>query len=171
MPSGGYRPGSGRPKGTGKYQEPTTPIRVPESLYLEIKAFVEHKGYKLPFYGCKVSAGFPSPADDFIDDKLDLNKHLVAHPASTFIVRVSGNSMRDANIHDSDLLIVDKSLAPVSGKIVVAAINGELTVKRYQLTQKGAYLLPENPEYPPIPLKDGLDVHIWGVVTAVIHHV
>jgi DNA polymerase V len=171
MPSGGARAGAGRPARSGAYQEITKPIRIPESLISDVKAYIQHKAYKLPLYGSRVSAGFPSPADDHLEDKLDLNTHLIQHPAATFFVRVRGNSMIDAGIHDNDLLIVDKSLEPVSGKIVIAVINGELTVKRYRMLKDGPYLMPENPHYKPIPLHDGLDVHIWGVVTNVIHHV
>ena len=92
--------------------------------------------YQLPLQSCKVQAGFPSFADDSVEDNIDLNKHLIKHPAATFFVRVSGNSMIGAGIHDNDLLIVDRSLNPVNGNIVIAAIEGFLTVKRF-IMKKG----------------------------------
>jgi DNA polymerase V len=89
--------------------------------------------YQLPLYANKISAGFPSPADDYIEMKLDLNTHLIKHPAATFFVRVSGDSMLNAGINSGDLLIVDRSIEPVDGKIVIVALNGELTVKRLSI--------------------------------------
>ncbi len=125
----------------------------------------------LPFYGSHISAGFPSPADDFIEKTLDLNTYLVQHPAATFFVRVSGDSMVNAGIFDGDLLIVDRSLEPISGKIVVAAIHGELTVKRLIRKNNQFFLQPENLNYPVIEIKEEENMHIWGVVTSVIHAV
>lgn len=125
---------------------------------------------KLPLYNCSVSAGFPSPADDYIDLKLDLNEYLIKRPSSTFLVRVSGQSMIKAGIHDGDLLTVDRSITPTEGKIVVAVINGECTVKRIQYKNNILHLLPENDAYKPIIIKEFSDsVFIWGVVTNVIH--
>lgn len=169
MPRGGARPGAGRPKGQGKYKEPTKPIRVPESMVEEILQFVESAGYQLPFYACKVQAGFPSPADDYMEGKLDLNKHLVKHPTATFFVRASGDSMINAGIHPGDILVVDRSLEPKHGKIVIAALDGQLTVKRLHKENKQTYLMPENDEYPPIKIEEGNEVLIWGVVTNVLH--
>ncbi len=125
---------------------------------------------KLPLYNCSISAGFPSPADDYIDLKLDLNEYLIKRPSSTFLVRVSGESMIKAGIHDGDILTVDRSITPSDGKIVVAVINGECTVKRIQYTNNILHLLPENDAYAPIIIKEFSDsVFIWGVVTNVIH--
>lgn len=169
---GGARPGAGRPKGKNKYGEPTQPVRLPVSLVGSVMAFVEHEGYQLPIYSSKVPAGFPSPADDFIEGALDLNQHLIKHPAATFIVRASGKSMINAGIHDNDILIVDRSIKPAPGKIVIAAVDGQLTVKRLHKTKDGKLLLmPENPDFHPIELKEGNDMVIWGVVTNVIHAV
>jgi DNA polymerase V len=169
---GGKRIGAGRPEGKGPYGEKTHPIRVPISLLPGVKQFIAYKGYQLPFYLSKVKAGFPSPADDYIDDYLDLNEHLIQHPAATFFVRASGNSMINAGIHDNDILIVDRSLLATDGKIVIAAVAGELTVKRFKKTDEGGLmLLPENPEFPPIIVRAEEDVQIWGVVTSVIHKV
>lgn len=125
----------------------------------------------LPLFASRVPAGFPSPADDYVDQRLDLNTHLVEHPAATFFTRVSGHSMRGAGIHDGDLLIVDRALEPQDGRIVIAAINGELTVKRLQLRKSGTWLVPEHPDYKPLKITEGLDCVIWGVVTRVIHAV
>lgn len=125
---------------------------------------------KLPLYNCSVSAGFPSPADDYIDLKLDLNDYLIKRPSSTFLVRVSGESMIKAGIHDGDILTVDRSITPTDGKIVIAVINGECTVKRIQYKNNVLHLLPENDAYAPIIIKEFSDtIFIWGVVTNVIH--
>ena len=104
------------------------------AAYAEVRDFVESQNlaeYELPLFASKVAAGLPSPADDFMDTKLDLNTHLIKTPSATFFVRVSGQSMINAGIHDGDLLVVDRSIEPQVGKIVIAAIQHELTVKRY----------------------------------------
>ncbi|MEO5343807.1 MAG: translesion error-prone DNA polymerase V autoproteolytic subunit [Gammaproteobacteria bacterium SHHR-1] len=168
-PRGGPRPGAGRPKGQGKFGEPTRPLRVPERLVNEVLRFVQCQGYRLPLYASKVSAGFPSPADDYLEGALDLNEHLIAHPAATFFVRVSGDSMLGAGIHPDDILVVDRSLEASSGRIVVVALDGELTVKRLHINGQEVRLLPENPAYAPIVLREEGELHVWGVVTSVIH--
>src|SRR5271170_4231392 len=94
---------------------------------------------KFPLFSSTISAGFPSPADEFIEAKLDLNELLVKHPVATFFMRVSGNSMQDCGIQDKDILIVDRSLTPTNGKIVIAIINGQLTVKRLKKTKNKIY--------------------------------
>ncbi len=128
--------------------------------------------YPFPLYSSSVQAGFPSPADDYIESSLDLNELLIKHPSATFFVRVSGNSMLNAGIHDQDILIVDRSIAPLSGRIVIAAIDGQLTVKRLKKTTAGkVYLMPENDAFPPIEVTAENEVYIWGVVTNVIHSV
>lgn len=125
---------------------------------------------KLHLYNCSVSAGFPSPADDYIDLKLDLNTHLIKRPSSTFLVRVSGESMIKAGIHTGDLLVIDRSIDPSDGRIVIAVINGESTVKRIQYKNNLLYLLAENDAYTPIVVKEFSDsLFIWGVATSVIH--
>lgn len=126
---------------------------------------------KLPLHSSKVSAGFPSPAEDYISERLDLNEYLIKHPAATFLVRATGNSMINAGIHENDILIVDKSLTPANGKIVIVAIDGQLTVKRLQKQHNKFYLMAENPDYPPIEIQEGQETHIWGVVTQVLHEV
>jgi DNA polymerase V len=169
MSHGGARKGAGRPRGQGQYGEPTKPIRVPISLIGPIKKFVKNKGFQLPLYSSKVQAGYPSPVDDDIEIKLDLNEHVIKHPADTFFVQVSGHSMIDAGIHENDILVVDRSLSPTTGRVVIVAIDGHLTVKRIQKTKEKLFFLPENPAFEPIEIKEGNEVHIWGVVTNVIH--
>ena len=123
----------------------------------------------LPFFSGKVAAGFPSPADDYVEKSLDLNELLVKKPAATFFVRAQGESMLGAGIHPNDILVVDRSIDPVPGKIVICALNGELTVKRLQRDKGHWQLTAENPAYADIVLHDGLEMVIWGVVTNVIH--
>jgi len=131
----------------------------------------EFPSLSFPLYTSSVSAGFPSPADDFADTKLDLNDYLVKHPAATFFVRASGDSMIDAGIHSEDILIVDRSLEAQNDSIIIAVLNGELTVKRLQKKEKRIYLLAENTAYKPIEVTEDEDFLIWGVVTSVIHKV
>jgi DNA polymerase V len=171
MNHGGARKGAGRPKGRGQFGESTKPVRLPVSLIKSVMKFVENKGYQLPLYGSKVAAGFPSPADDYIENQLDLNEHLIKHPAATFFVRASGQSMIGAGIHDNDILVVDRSITPSNGKIVVAAIDGQLTVKRLNQKNNKLFLMPENQQFEPIEVKEGSEIYIWGVVTNVIHAV
>ncbi len=132
---------------------------------------VKQEVYRLPLCRCAVEAGFPSPAEGEVDGVLDLNELLIKHPAATFFVRASGSSMIKAGIHHNDILVVDRSLSPVHGKIVIAAINGELTVKRLFHLGKEIRLIAENEGYPPIEILESTDLHIWGVVTSVIHQV
>jgi DNA polymerase V len=124
---------------------------------------------KRPIYMVPVAAGFPSPAEDYIEGSLDLNKHLIKHPAATFFVKVTGDSMLNAGIHPDDILIVDRSIEPVNNKVVIAVLNGELTVKRLKLKNSKIFLIPENINYSPIEIDEGTDFEIWGVVTNVIH--
>lgn len=123
----------------------------------------------LPLGACRVAAGFPSPATDHIDHHLDLTEYLALHPQTTFYLRVKGDSMIGAGIHDDDLLIVDRSLDPASGRVVVAALNGGLTVKRLHRSRGHITLKAENPVHPDIPVSADDDLQIWGVVTHVVH--
>lgn len=166
MGRGGSRIGAGRPQKAEK----TKPIRVPERMINTILSFVAADGYKCPLYSSAVQAGTPSTADDHIEAKLDLNELLITSPASTFFVRVTGESMLKAGIHPGDILVVDKSIKPTNGKIIIAAVDGQLTVKRLGKNKKGIYqLMPENPRYKPVLITADNAVHIWGVVTNVIH--
>lgn len=125
--------------------------------------------FALPVFMARLPAGFPSPADDYIEGKLDLNRHLIKHASATFFVRVSGDSMIDAGIHTGDLLIVDRSIEPVDGNVVIAALDGELTVKRLEKREGRLRLLPANRQYLPIDIQDQQSLEIWGVVTNVVH--
>ena len=116
-----------------------------------------------------ISAGFPSPADDYMEGALDLNEHVIKHPSATYFVRASGDSMIGAGIFNGDLLIVDRSLEASSGKVVIAEVDGQLTVKRLLKLNDGFSLQSENSSYPPIELQEGNEVVVWGVVTHVIH--
>ena len=122
-----------------------------------------------PLYGCKINAGFPSPADDYIESRLDLNEYLVKHKEATFFLRVKGDSMAGANIHDGSLLIVDKAAEPKHGDIVVVVVNGELTVKRLYRRGGVVKLTAENEAFPEIPIKPGSELAVWGVVRHVVH--
>lgn len=130
---------------------------------------LENNPLEIPLYLSKVAANFPSPADDYVDLKLDLNEYLVSHPVATFIVRAEGESMKDEGIASGDLLIVDRSLTPSHGKIVVAAVNNELTVKKLSIQNNRIKLLPANDAYQPIDITEDHSFVIWGVVTFVIH--
>jgi len=123
----------------------------------------------IPLFMCKVQAGFPSPADDYIECKLDLNELTIKHPAATYFIRAQGDSMADAGIQSGDLLIVDRSLTPSNGKIVIAALDGELTLKHLQIKNGKMKLIAANPNYPPIDITESMDMVIWGVVTFVLH--
>lgn len=122
-----------------------------------------------PLFLSGVSAGFPSPADDYLDRKLDLNEHLVKNPAATFFVRVAGDSMTGAGINDNDILVVDRSLEPNTNNIVIAVVNGELTVKRLIKKQGNWRLVAENHNYPDLEINEETPLEIWGVATFAIH--
>lgn len=124
-----------------------------------------------PLYLSRVQAGFPSPADDYVQEAIDLNEHLIRRPTSTFYVRVSGDSMVGAGIHDGDILIVDRAEEPKDEAIVVAALDGDLTVKRLRTVHGALYLMPENDAHAPIEVSSDADLVIWGVVQHVIHSV
>jgi DNA polymerase V len=135
----------------------------------EIHAFTRKSKAARPLFLSGVSAGFPSPADDYLDCKLDLNEHLIKNPAATFFVRVAGDSMTGAGINDDDILIVDRSLEPANGNIVIAVVNGELAVKRLFKKNGDCRLVAENPHYPPLDITQDTPLEIWGVVTYAIH--
>jgi len=123
---------------------------------------------RVPLFSHKVAAGFPSPADDYIEGRLSLDEHLVQHREATFFVRAKGNSMVGAGIFDGNLLVVDKSLVPSSGDIVIAVIDGELTVKRLIRRDGKVILKPENSRFKEIELRDGQELQVWGVVTSTV---
>ncbi len=123
-----------------------------------------------PLFLASVSAGFPSPAEDYIEGRLDLNRHLIKHPAATFFVRVAGDSMIGAGIHPGDILVVDRALEPQDSNVVIAVIDGELTVKRISQRQGKLFLVPDNQAYEPLEILEEMEFEVWGVVTSVIHH-
>lgn len=136
----------------------------------KIFKFEKKKDLKLPLFISKVPAGFPSPAEDYIEKYLDLNELLIKHPSATYFVKVSGNSMIEAGIHDGDILIVDRALEPKNNDIVIAIVDGELTVKRLVIKDNKIYLYPENSNYKPIEIdSEERDLLIWGIATYVIH--
>lgn len=118
-----------------------------------------------------MQAGFPSPADDFVEKVLDLNELLIEHETATFFVRVQGSSMKEAHILDGDVLIVDRAKEVVTGTIVVAVLNGEFTVKRINKEGERVWLMPENKKFPPIEVMPEMEFQVWGVVTYVIHKI
>jgi DNA polymerase V len=122
-----------------------------------------------PIFMAKVPAGFPSPAADYEEDKLDLNKHLIRNPAATFFIRVTGDSMVKAGIHDGDLLVVDRSIEPRDKNVVIAVVNGELTVKRIRIRKNKLSLEAENENYQSREIDEEIEFEVWGVVTNVIH--
>jgi len=168
-------------------KEDTKVIRVPVSLLDSVKSSLELYKSQLksnvevllpaedtvdlsfPIFTSRVQAGFPSPADDHLEDTLDLNTHLIRHKESTFFVRSQGESMLGAGIHPGDILVVDKSLIAKSGKIVIAMVDGEFTVKRLNKYKGKITLKAENPEFKDIVINEGSELIIWGVVTSVIH--
>ena len=122
-----------------------------------------------PFFLDSVSAGFPSPATDYMETKLDLNEHLIKRPTATYIVKAKGPSMNDAGISSGDLLIVDRSINPRNNSIVIASIFGDLTVKKIKKRDQSLFLISANSEYPSIQIKEEMECFVWGVVTYVIH--
>ncbi|AUH72818.1 MULTISPECIES: LexA family protein [Legionella] len=163
-PRGGTRPGAGRPKG-----EPTKTVRLPVSLLAELEQLKERPNYQLPIFSSKVQAGFPSPADDYIEGYLDLNTKFIKHPSATFVLQVMGDSMVEAGIFSGDWLLVDRSIEATDGRIVIAAVNGELTVKRLSKKEGKIQLLPANPKFKPIDITQDCEMVVWGVVTLVLH--
>lgn len=181
---GGNREGAGRKP---LYDEPTKVVRVPESRVIEIKNYLAGSTktkfndvasitlvnpssvMSIPLASEKVAAGFPSPAQDYVDKTLDMNEHLIKNEAATFVVKVASLSMRDAGIEIDDELIVDRSIEAKHEDIVIALIDNEFTVKRLMIEgDDNRWLKAENPEYSDIHLQDGQEMVIWGVVTFVI---
>jgi len=184
---GGARKGAGRKKNSGSFKEETKVIRVPISLVdsliptievykSQVKSKVEvfltkdnPTELSIPIFTSRVQAGFPSPADDHLEDALDLNTHLIHHKEATFFVKAQGDSMLGAGIQQGDILIVDKSLSAKSGKIVIAVVDGEFTVKRLHKYKGNITLKAENSDFEDIKIGGTDELIIWGVVTSVIH--
>ncbi len=147
-----------------KKSKKTKPIF--EVFSADLTTFVD-----LPLYSNTISAGFPSPADDFLERKLDLNQYLIKNPSATFLIRVNGISMTNAGIFDGDILIVDRSLEAVSGSVIIGVVSGEFTVKRIVKKGKKLFLQPENENYQPVEITEEMNFIIWGVVTYTLHKV
>ncbi len=170
MSRGGKRVGSGRPKGSNHYGEPTKPMRIPESRLQEVKAYLENEDhYSIPYFSGKVRAGVPTLVDDNIEEYINLNNLLIQNPKATFVVRASGDSMINASINDGDMLVIDKQLVPKNNNIVVVSVEGHLTVKRLIVHDQSMELKAENEHYSSIYLKEEDNFSILGVVTNVIH--
>jgi DNA polymerase V len=137
-------------------QSPTKITAISESIKNGAKTY--------DLYASRPAAGFPAPGDDLIEKSLDLNDLLIDNPTSTFFVRVEGESMEGAKIFSGDILVVDRSLLPTTGKIVVAAVYGEMVVKRLLVSSKGTSLMSEKEGFEPILITDNDDCFIWGVV-------
>jgi len=136
---------------------------------LDIYALEESILADIPIFTNSVQAGFPSPAEDYMDLDLNLQDHLIQNPSATFCVRAVGESMKDAGIKSGDIMLVDKSLTPKNRSIVLAVIDGEFTIKRVNVSEKELYLIPENENFPPIKITKEMDFQVWGVVTYIIH--
>ena len=143
-------------------------LKLHTSNTLDIYSALSDTALELPMVSEGISAGFPSPAMDFTDLSIDLNKHLIKHPSSTFYGRVKGESMKDEGIHDGDLLVIDKSIRPADGKIAVCYLDGEFTIKRIRIDKDICWLMPANDKYTPIKVTSDNDFLIWGIVTHVI---
>lgn len=138
----------------------------------ELKIFTSDtsSNMKIPFLESLIPAGFPSPADDYMEMSLDLNEKLIRNPSSTFFAQISGSSMINAGISDGDIVIVDKSLQPKDDSVLVCIIDGEFTLKRFKkIDEESAFLMPDNPEFDPIKINKHNNFMIWGVVTYTIH--
>ena len=188
---GGKRPGSGR---KAKFGEPTSLMRVPESAkaividfltelaekrkneptwpshLIPIKLAENPSAFMVPLFGHTIRAGFPSPADDYVADTLDLNEHLMPRKEASFLLRAKGESMIGVGIHDGDILVVDRSISATDGRVVIATLDGQFTVKTLEKKRGKIRLLPANSEFDPIEIKDEQELQIWGVVTRVIHN-
>lgn len=129
---------------------------------------VEAGNTLLPLMNDTVPAGFPSPATDYIEERINLNELLVKHPSATFFIRVEGDSMKDAYIPENALLIIDRAVTPANNDIVLAAVSNEFTVKRYVVNSKGTFLYPANKKYKPTQITEEMNMQVWGVVTNII---
>jgi DNA polymerase V len=182
----------GRPEGRNAYGESTVPIRIPKSKVTQITDYLKHYALtkssdtldfyehikqvsvsevsvELPLYSSNVSAGFPSPCDDHIAKRLNIHDYLVDQEDATFLVTVTGLSMRDAGLLPKDVVVVDRSKNATIGNIILAVVDGEFTIKQLTLGKNGhPVLLPANLDFKPIEIKDGMDFEIWGVVTGSI---
>ena len=169
MARGGMRKGAGRPTGTGQWGEDTKVLRVPLSLVDKVKDFLKAEGYTVPLYAAKVSAGRPLDVTSAVKTRISLIDHLIPNPQSTYCVKVQGDSMIDAGIEDGDMLIVDRAKRARNGSVVIANLNGDVTVKTLQsIKGKPITLMPANSAYAPILVGDFDALEIQGVVGHVV---
>lgn len=136
---------------------------------IEIFKYESKKKVLIPFVDSKVNAGFPSPAQDYIEQKLDLNEHLIKHPSSTFIIKVNGSSMIEEGISDKSLLIVDRSLDHKKNSIALVCINGEFTVKKIDRIKGKYFLIGANKDFDPVAINEETELLIWGIITWVLN--
>ena len=146
-----------------EYKPPALPIKSDGSIR-EIWLADDSQSTELPYYDNRVQAGFPSPAEDHLEQRLDLNTLVIDNPSATFFVRVAGESMRGIGITDGDILVVDRSIESWGNRIVVAVIDSEFTIKRFTKRNGTVVLEAENPDYPPITITEEMDFSVWGVV-------
>lgn len=139
------------------------------SKKLQFYAIEEASFDEITLYGDSVPAGFPSPADDYLDMDLNLHDYLVQHPSATFCVRAIGDSMVDAGIQSSDVMVIDRALTPKNNDIILAVVNGEFTVKRIKKSEDELYLMPANENYKPMKITEEMNFQVWGVVNFIIH--
>ena len=181
---GGVRLGAGRKSGSGLYGEETKVIRVPRSSLGDIKKYLnlsrmnnideislayEETAYNpLVLFEHRVPAGFPSPADDHVEKRLDLNEYLIKKSDATFFVKIKGDSMIDASINDGDIVIIDRSMQAKIGDIVLASVDGNFTIKTLSKYKLRPRLLPANEKYKPIEIDDNTQFELWGVVTGAV---
>ncbi len=145
-----------------------TNLKLHSSSYIDIYSAMTEIELELPLIPQGISAGFPSPALDFDDLKIDLNKHLIQHPAATYFGRVKGDSMSEVGIEDGDLIVIDKSIEATNGKIAVCYVDGEYTLKKVRLENNECWLIPANKNYKPLKITSENDFLIWGIVKHVI---
>ena len=147
------------------------PDKTKQSIWLEFYSPEISNHRNLNMYSHRVPAGFPSPAEDFLEKRLDLNDYLIKNKSATFLIKVKGDSMVNAGIFDGDILIIDRSVEPTDNKIVLGIINGEFTVKRINTKGEKLLLMPENENFKTIEVTPEMDFQIWGVVTYAIHKI
>jgi DNA polymerase V len=144
--------------------------KIAVSGHIDFYSVNTESAFYLPMADGGIAAGFPSPAQDYIDIKIDLNRELIANPSSTFLGRVKGTSMKDAGIEEDDILIIDKSLEPQDGDMAVCFLDGEFTLKYIRIEKDAVYLMPANPKFKPIKVTEENHFCIWGIVTYSIKH-
>jgi len=133
--------------------------------HVEVFRIAESILHEMPLVLTKIQAGFPSPAEDYLEERLSLDKELIRNRSATFFARVTGNSMINSGISDGDLVVVDRALDPKADSVLLCVMDGEFTLKKVKKIGNTLYMIPENPDYPPIKVSDDSDFRVWGVVT------